>query len=190
MPLTADPELAALRAAEREARAKMNLFPHMDKKLLEEPDIDGALDYVRGVAKWQIENIMSMKEKADKGMKPAETPDAANARARDARTLNELVRTLERLDALDQKRKDSGRTRKDKARREADLKASLVRRLAPRFGDGIRLGYDVEAMDALAPEREAVWARLNTANFLTVNEKRAAAGCGAMEGGDDIGSGL
>src|SRR5215210_6535762 len=37
----------------------------------------------------------------------------------------------------------------------------LTRWLRPRFGEGLRIGYDSDAVDALAPEREAVWARLN-----------------------------
>lgn len=69
---------------------------------------------------------------------------------------------------------------------------ALTRWLAPRFvaqsGDNLRIGYDVDAVDALAPEREAVWARLNAATLLSVNEKRAAAGYGTVEGENVIGS--
>lgn len=56
-------------------------------------------------------------------------------------------------------------------------------------GENLRVGYDADAVDALAPEREAVWSRLNAATFLSVNEKRVAAGYGAVEDGDTIGSG-
>jgi len=63
--------------------------------------------------------------------------------------------------------------------------SALTRWLSPRFGarsgENLRLGYDADAVDALAPEREAVWSRLNAAMFLTVNEKRAAAGYGEIE---------
>ena len=62
---------------------------------------------------------------------------------------------------------------------------ALTRWLSPRFGKDLRIGYDADAVDALAPEREAVWARLNAARFLTQNERRAAAGYGPLAGGDE-----
>ncbi|MGQ0740918.1 MAG: phage portal protein [Alphaproteobacteria bacterium] len=64
--------------------------------------------------------------------------------------------------------------------------AALTRWLAPRFGGSLRLGFDADAVEALAPEREAVWARLNAATFLSVNEKRAAAGYGEIQGENAI----
>jgi hypothetical protein len=39
---------------------------------------------------------------------------------------------------------------------------------------------DLDNLDALAPDREALWARLDGAGFLTQDEKRAAAGYGAV----------
>ncbi|HEY0302203.1 MAG TPA: phage portal protein [Rhizomicrobium sp.] len=60
--------------------------------------------------------------------------------------------------------------------------AALTRWLAPRFGERLRLGYDADAVDALAIERESVWDRLNAASFLTTDEKRAAAGYGPADG--------
>ncbi|MDB5736084.1 MAG: Phage portal protein [Alphaproteobacteria bacterium] len=62
--------------------------------------------------------------------------------------------------------------------------ASLTRWLAPRFGEGLRVGFDADAVDALAQARQGVWQTLNDAAFLTVNEKRAAAGYSPLEGGD------
>jgi HK97 family phage portal protein len=59
--------------------------------------------------------------------------------------------------------------------------------LAPRFGGSLRIGYDADAVDALAVEREAVWDRLSNASFLTLNERRAAAGYSPVEGGDEMG---
>jgi len=59
--------------------------------------------------------------------------------------------------------------------------SALARWLGPRVGDGLRLAYDSDAVDALAPEREAVWARLDAATFLTRDEKRQAAGYGTSE---------
>jgi HK97 family phage portal protein len=61
---------------------------------------------------------------------------------------------------------------------------ALTNWLAPRFGDNLRLGFDSDAVDALALEREAVWDRLTNASFLTTNERRAAAGYSPVEGGD------
>ena len=60
--------------------------------------------------------------------------------------------------------------------------------LAPAFGDGdggqgLRLWYDADQVEALSSEREALWARLGAADFLTVDEKRAAVGYGPVEGG-------
>lgn len=52
----------------------------------------------------------------------------------------------------------------------------LTRWLAPRFGENLRLGYDTDAVPALAEERQSVWDKLNTADFLTRDEKRVAAG--------------
>ncbi len=60
----------------------------------------------------------------------------------------------------------------------------LTRWLGPRFGSGLRIGCDADQVDALALEREAVWQRINDAQFLTLNERRAAAGYGPVAGGD------
>jgi phage portal protein BeeE len=38
----------------------------------------------------------------------------------------------------------------------------------------------------MALEREAVWDRLSNASFLTLNERRAAAGYSPVDGGDDM----
>jgi HK97 family phage portal protein len=62
--------------------------------------------------------------------------------------------------------------------------AALTGWLGPRFGEGLRVGYDVDAVDALAEVRQGLWDKLNQASFLTVNEKRAAAGYSPVEGGD------
>lgn len=62
--------------------------------------------------------------------------------------------------------------------------AALGAWLAPAFGEGLRLWFDADEVPALAAEREALWARVAAAEFLTVNEKRAAVGYGPVEGGD------
>jgi HK97 family phage portal protein len=52
---------------------------------------------------------------------------------------------------------------------------------------GLTLQFDLDQIDALAPEREALWTRLDAATFLTPNEKRAAAGYDPLsEGGDGL----
>jgi len=59
--------------------------------------------------------------------------------------------------------------------------------LGPAFGEGLRLWYDADQIDALSGDREALWARVGAAGFLTVNEKRAAVGYGEVEGGEGVG---
>lgn len=56
--------------------------------------------------------------------------------------------------------------------------------LTPRFGRDLRLSVDVDAISALHPRRQLRWAMLNRADFLTVNEKRAAVGYPPVSGGD------
>jgi phage portal protein BeeE len=63
---------------------------------------------------------------------------------------------------------------------------ALTRWLAPRFGATLRLGYDADAVDALAAQRESIWDKLNAATFLTLNEKREAAGYSPVDGGDAV----
>ena len=50
--------------------------------------------------------------------------------------------------------------------------------LGGRF-DGIRVEADLDAVPALQPERDALWARLSAASFLTDEERRRMAGVGA-----------
>lgn len=49
--------------------------------------------------------------------------------------------------------------------------------LAPRF-PGVRLEPDLDAVPALGPERDALWARLDAARFLDMAERRRMAGVG------------
>ena len=51
--------------------------------------------------------------------------------------------------------------------------------LAPVFGRELRLGFDIDRIEGLAAEREALWSRVNAAGFLTDDEKREAVGYGA-----------
>lgn len=59
---------------------------------------------------------------------------------------------------------------------------ALTRWLARRYGPDLRLWYDMDGVEALSPEREALWARVAKADFLSDDEKRAAVGYGRMEG--------
>ena len=63
---------------------------------------------------------------------------------------------------------------------------ALSQWLAAGFGEPLRLGYDVDRVEALTQEREALWARIEGSHFLTVNEKRAAVGYGPVPGGDRL----
>jgi phage portal protein BeeE len=58
--------------------------------------------------------------------------------------------------------------------------------LGPAFGGGLELQPDLDRIEALSAEREALWARVEKASFLTVDEKRAAVGYGPMgEGAEE-----
>ena len=50
----------------------------------------------------------------------------------------------------------------------------------------LELRPDLDAVEALSTEREALWERVRRSDFLTVNEKRAAVGYSAIEGGDGL----
>lgn len=64
------------------------------------------------------------------------------------------------------------------------VKDELNNWLAPQFGDGLRIGYDIDKIEALALRRQQVWDKVSAATFLTANEKRAALGYAPMAGGD------
>jgi HK97 family phage portal protein len=49
-------------------------------------------------------------------------------------------------------------------------------------GAALELRPDLDAIEALSPEREALWARLEKATFLTADEKRSAVGYGPLPG--------
>jgi HK97 family phage portal protein len=54
--------------------------------------------------------------------------------------------------------------------------------LGPAWGHTVELRPDLDAIQGLASEREALWARLEKATFLTTDEKRAAVGYGPHPG--------
>ncbi len=66
------------------------------------------------------------------------------------------------------------------------VKDELNHWLAPRFGDDIRIDYDIDKIEAFAARREKIWQRVNDAHFMTINEKRAALGLPALEDGDRL----
>ena len=64
--------------------------------------------------------------------------------------------------------------------------------LAPLYGTRVRIAVDLDQVEGLAAEREALWSRLENASFLTEAEKRSAlgyaprpSGAVAPEGGSD-----
>jgi HK97 family phage portal protein len=61
------------------------------------------------------------------------------------------------------------------------IAAALGNWLTPAWGGNLRLGYDVDAIEALSAEREALWRRVGEADFLTPDEKREAVGYGRRE---------
>jgi phage portal protein BeeE len=54
--------------------------------------------------------------------------------------------------------------------------------LAPVFDRDLRIGFDTDAVEGLAAEREALWKRVGAADFLTEDEKREAVGYGPADG--------
>ena len=55
---------------------------------------------------------------------------------------------------------------------------SLAHWLGPAFGDDLVLEPDLDAIEALADERESLWRRIGAAGFLDEDEKREAVGYG------------
>jgi len=65
--------------------------------------------------------------------------------------------------------------------------ASLTKWLAPKFGERLHLKYDADAVPALVEDRQASWDKIGNAAFLTLNEKREAAGYSPLDSGDVLG---
>jgi HK97 family phage portal protein len=55
--------------------------------------------------------------------------------------------------------------------------------LVPMFGQGLELCPDIDGIPAMALRNQAIWNRVETASFLTVDEKRAAVGYGPLPAG-------
>jgi hypothetical protein len=79
---------------------------------------DWATALIARALTWQFEQIE---------MRPTRNPKTAAARAREARTMTELVRTLEKLDAANRRREAKGR--KAKPRDDTATKEEFIRRL-------------------------------------------------------------
>ncbi|MCB8820068.1 phage portal protein [Microvirga rosea] len=55
---------------------------------------------------------------------------------------------------------------------------AIAQWLAPAFGETLHLEPDLDAIEALASERESLWRRISAADFLREDEKREAVGYG------------
>ena len=66
------------------------------------------------------------------------------------------------------------------------MMSSLNRWLTPQFGNDLTLSYDQDAIPALNADRQALWQRIGQADFMTLNEKRAALGLGPLPNGDSL----
>jgi HK97 family phage portal protein len=66
------------------------------------------------------------------------------------------------------------------------LRDELNAWLAPQFGPEYYITIDEDAILALAPRRAAKWQQLQSADFLTTNEKREALGYEPVAGGDQV----
>jgi putative membrane protein len=55
---------------------------------------------------------------------------------------------------------------------------ALTQWLSPAFGTGLALAIDTDRIEALSPERAALWDRVTKAPFVIAKEKRAATGFG------------
>jgi len=62
----------------------------------------------------------------------------------------------------------------------------LNRWLTSCYEGTLKLSHDLDGIPALAPRRESAWKRVESASFLTINEKRAAVGYGAIPSGDRL----
>jgi HK97 family phage portal protein len=54
------------------------------------------------------------------------------------------------------------------------------------FDEDLTIDFDRDAISVLTERRENLWSKISNANFMTINEKRAFVGLGAISGGDTI----
>lgn len=62
----------------------------------------------------------------------------------------------------------------------------MNRWLVPNFSDTLWFSYDADAIPALSMRRETLWNRIQSATFLTINEKRHALGYSPLPNGDTL----
>lgn len=58
--------------------------------------------------------------------------------------------------------------------------AAVERWLTPFYGEGLYLDIDKDEVSALTMRRDALWDKLQSCDFLTIDEKREALGYGPM----------
>ncbi len=66
----------------------------------------------------------------------------------------------------------------------ARMSKSFSAWLGPSYGGKLQLRADIDRIESLSVEREALWKRVEGASFLSKNEKREAVGYGPVDGGD------
>ena len=64
--------------------------------------------------------------------------------------------------------------------------APCIETCASAWAEQLELKPDLDAIEGLSAEREALWARLERSSFLTRDEKRAAVGYGPLANGDEV----
>ena len=62
----------------------------------------------------------------------------------------------------------------------------MNRWIVPAYGTHLSFSYDADQIPALGCRRERLWGRIQDANFLTINEKRAALGYSPLPGGESL----
>ena len=61
----------------------------------------------------------------------------------------------------------------------------LNRWLSPHYGENVRIGYDVDQIEALEVRRKERWKAIGSANWISINEKRIATGYSPIGGTED-----
>mgnify|MGYP003648244195 CR=1 FL=1 len=58
--------------------------------------------------------------------------------------------------------------------------------LVPRYGKGLKLGYDEDSVEAISTKRDRKRQSLEASSFMTINEKRLAMGLNKLDGADTL----
>jgi HK97 family phage portal protein len=61
------------------------------------------------------------------------------------------------------------------------IMAEVNRWICPYYGGQLQFKYDADSIPALAVRREALWSKIQNADFLTIDEKRSALGYGPID---------